>query len=125
MDKARKKRLILAIDDEEDVLLTIKDFLHDEGFDVLTAADGAEGLELYTKHHPDLILVDLMMPKMGGFEFMQRLNFHPAFKKTPTIMLTAHGQTDNIFAAQNCRATDFLIKPFNFSDLLDVIYRNT
>lgn len=124
MKKVREKKIILAIDDEKDELMVIEDILLDEGFDVLTATDGTAGLELAAERRPDLILVDLMMPEMDGFQVIQRLNFDPVFKKTPTVMLTGYGQTDNIFTAQSCRATDFLIKPFNVSDLLDVIYRH-
>jgi len=123
MSQDPKQKIILAIDDEEDVLEAVKDALQDEGFIVLTASNGVQGLEIARTHKPDLIILDLMMPQMDGFQVLQRLNFDPNLKTMPTIMLTGHGAMDNIFTAQKCRATDFLIKPFSMSELLDVIHR--
>ena len=105
------KRTILLIDDEPDILKTIGRRLEQEGFDVLTAASGEEGLRLAQEHGPALVLLDIMMPKMKGRDVCARLKADPRTAHIPVIFLTALGLPDHIKAGLDSGAEDYLIKP--------------
>jgi two-component system alkaline phosphatase synthesis response regulator PhoP len=84
-----KKHTILVVEDESVMLQTLRDNLVSNGFNVLQAKDGAEGLTVASAHHPDLILLDILMPGMDGLEMMQKLRAQDAWgKKVPIIILT-------------------------------------
>jgi two-component system alkaline phosphatase synthesis response regulator PhoP len=87
MEESVKK--ILIADDEPDILEIISYNLHKEGYEVYTAADGNEALEKARHHHPDLIILDIMMPKKTGVEVCQILRTQPEFSQTLIIFLTA------------------------------------
>ncbi len=123
MESKRKK--ILAIDDEVEILEVLREHLEAEGYEVCTANNGDAGLELAKIFNPDLIFLDVMMPKMNGFQVLERLSASPESRKTPVVMLSAHGVTDNIFAAQAYRVRDFLMKPYKIADLVDAMHRYT
>ena len=88
MNKLNQKILILVVEDEEILAKTLQDKLVSEGFEVLKAYDGVEGLKLATNEHPDLILLDLLMPKMDGMGMLKKLREDPWGKKVPVIILT-------------------------------------
>ena len=121
MEATRKK--ILAIDDEAEILEMLRESLEAEGYDVCTARDGIEGLEVAQKFKPDLIFLDVMMPRMDGFQFLDQLDRAGEIRKTPVVMLSAYGMIDNIFMAQKYRVSDFLIKPYKMVDLIDAMHR--
>jgi len=100
---------ILCIDDEEMIRMMISDFLEDSGYTVFTAENGLSGLELLRENHPDLILVDLMMPEMDGLEFLSR-----AVKEspdTPIIVISGTGAIQDVVEAVRRGAWDYLSKP--------------
>ncbi|HIM12137.1 TPA: response regulator [Candidatus Poribacteria bacterium] len=84
---------ILAVDDEIDILQLVEMTLTSDGFEVITASNGIEALEQAKVHMPDLILLDLMMPEMDGFEVIKHLKQTPEMRDIPVIMLTARAQT--------------------------------
>jgi DNA-binding response OmpR family regulator len=117
------KKKILMIDDEQDFVEMIKMRLEANNYEVATAYDGAEGLEKAAAENPNLILLDVMMPGMDGFEVLRRLRRTEATKNIPVVMLTARGEAKSIFRSQQSGANDHLIKPCESKDLLDAVAR--
>lgn len=117
-------RKILVIDDEEDLLEVVEDVLAGNGYKVITASNGADGVQLAIEENPDLIMLDIAMPKMDGLEVLSRLRGLKETSTIPVIMLTGKGSTDNIFQAERSRATEFLIKPVPSRELLSIIQRS-
>lgn len=121
------KKKILMIDDEEDILTTLSIRLESNGYEVVTARDGLEGLDVFDREKPDLILLDVMMPNMGGFQMLQKLREktkqHGVTRlKPPVIMLTAKGEgVKDLFEMEGI--TDYVVKPFESKDLLERIGR--
>ena len=109
---------ILAIDDENDVLLVVKMALQNEGFDVLTAGNGLDGLELAREGKPDLVLLDVMMPKMDGFEVLRQLKEDDATAYIPVIMLTGLSDRQRIQQALVSGTVYYIVKPFEVDDLI-------
>ena len=116
---------ILVIDDEAHMVELLRERLGRNGYEVISAADGLEGLEKANKENPDLILLDIMMSGMDGFEVLRKLRSGPETKNIPVIMLTAKADTDSIFRAEDLKSTDYIIKPFDFKELLDLIEKYT
>ncbi|MEW5868081.1 MAG: response regulator transcription factor [Chloroflexota bacterium] len=107
--------LILLVDDETLITDSLSYSLKREGFDVATAADGLSALEAVEKLNPDLIVLDLMLPDISGFEVCRRLRAHTT---TPVIMLTARGEEIDRVLGLEVGADDYLAKPFSFRELL-------
>jgi DNA-binding response OmpR family regulator len=112
-------KTVLVVDDELDLLEIVKSHL--EYYRVLTASSGKEGLEIAAREKPQLIILDIGMPHMDGFEMLHQLREIEALKKTPVLMLTAQGQSRNIFEAERLGAMDFVIKPFTREQLLESV----
>jgi len=104
---------ILAVDDEADLLELVRYNLIREGFDVVTAATGEEALVTIRKEPPDLILLDLMLPKMDGLTVMRRLTEDDQLKQIPVIMLTAKGEEADVITGLELGADDYVTKPFS------------
>ena len=117
-------RKILVIDDEQELLEVVEEVLEGNGYQVVTAKSGAEGVQLAIEEEPDLIMLDIAMPKMDGLEVLSRLRGIRETSTVPVIMLTGKGSTDNIFQAERNRATEFLIKPVPSGELLHIIQRS-
>jgi len=117
------KKRILVVDDEVDMVEGIKIMLEADNYEVIAAFDGQEGLQKAQEERPDLILLDVMMPKMDGFETLRRIRADSETQHIPVIMLTAKGDTDSMFKAHDLGSTDFFIKPFDAQELLDFIRR--
>jgi CheY-like chemotaxis protein len=120
-----KKRLdrprILVVDDEPDFLSTVQCQLRWCNYEVITASNGAEGLEKATKEKPDVILLDINMPTMNGKEALRNLKSDPQLRNIPVIMLTALCDADDIAAVSAYGISDYVTKPFDFSELTDKI----
>ncbi|MGZ4968942.1 MAG: putative bifunctional diguanylate cyclase/phosphodiesterase [Methylobacter sp.] len=112
-----KRPLILTIDDDDMVRLMLRDILSREGFDVLGAADGESGLEMFWKHRPDLVLLDVMMPKMDGFACLKTLRAFSSTSLLPIVMLTGVDDVESIHRSFELGASDFIAKPINWSTL--------
>ncbi|HOE96705.1 MAG TPA: response regulator [Candidatus Sumerlaeota bacterium] len=112
---------ILAVDDETDVLLIVKTALQSEGFEVETANSGQEALPLAQENPPDLILLDVMMPGMSGFDVLRELKSHDATSTIPVIMLTGVSEKSKIAQALSSGTDFYIIKPFDFDELIHKI----
>ena len=108
---------ILAVDDELDILQLIEMTLISDGFEVVTASNGIEALERARIHKPDLILLDLMMPEMDGFEVIKNLKQTPNMRNIPVIMLTARAQAHERIEGLSAGADDYITKPFELEEL--------
>lgn len=111
------KGSILVIDDEKDLIELVRYNLEREGFDVIVATDGKSGLEIATRHKPDMIVLDLMMPGMDGLEVCRQLRNDGRTIRIPVIMLTAKAaETDRIVGLE-LGADDYITKPFSPREL--------
>ena len=109
------KRRILVIDDTRNVQLMLEDFLSGQEFEVNAASDGSEALEMLRQMQPDLILLDIMMPNMDGFQFLTHLRKQSS---TPVIMISARDKETDIVHGFELGADDYIVKPFKLRELL-------
>lgn len=112
---------ILIIEDDPAVLDNLEDILTLEGFEVVTASDGRQGVETALQHAPDLILCDVMMPEMDGHEVVQVMRERPETKTTPFIFLTAKADRLDQREGMESGADDYLTKPFRPSEVIRAI----
>ncbi|MDD5109714.1 MAG: response regulator [Patescibacteria group bacterium] len=106
----KSKPVILLVEDDEFLSELYATKLNLEGFEVVTAADGKKGLKLAREKHPDLVLLDIILPKMDGFEVLKTLREDPAGKAIPVILLTNLSQRDEVRRGLELGAADYLIK---------------
>lgn len=106
---------ILTVDDEPRFLRLVEANLQPEGFEVLTAANGKEAIDMITAQDPGLVLLDVMMPEMDGFETLDRIR---GFSNIPVILLTAKGEEDDRVEGLNRGADDYIVKPFSANELV-------
>ena len=111
---------VLVVDDEPDLRELYAVNLEDAGHEVITASNGAEGLGLLKREHPDVILLDLMMPVMDGYEFLHHLRKMPEHRGTPAIVVSA-AATGGF--SRKVGATGFVPKPFDADELVTVVER--
>src|ERR1051325_1898578 len=109
--------LVLAVDDNEQNLQLLQEYLWSWGYEVVTARDGAEAVQLYPRHDPAIIVLDVMMPNMDGYEACSRIKAQPGGRTIPILMLTALTGTEDKIKALECGADDFLNKPINREEL--------
>lgn len=112
---------ILVVDDEPNIVTMIKSRLKANGYDVITACDGQEGLEKAQNENPDLILLDVMMPKLTGYKVARLLKFDSSFNDIPIIMLTARSQEKDIELGATVGVNMYITKPFEPEELLEAI----
>lgn len=115
-----KKRLLL-VDDEKDLVETVKFRLEANNYEVLTADDGSEGLDKAKKEKPDLIILDLMLPKMDGYKVCGLLKADVRYNKIPIILFTARAQEEDIKLCKEVGAEAYITKPFEPQVLLSKI----
>ena len=106
---------ILVIEDEDGIIHLLNLYLKDAGYSVSVAKDGADGLELHAREHPDLVILDIMLPTIDGFEICRRIR---AWSKTPILMLTARSSEDDRIQGLDLGADDYLVKPFSPRELV-------
>jgi anti-anti-sigma factor len=112
---------ILAIEDEANILANLQDILELEGFDVLTATNGKVGVELAQTHRPDLIICDVSMPELNGYDVLMALRQDASTIEIPFIFLTANASRADFRKGMSLGADDYLTKPFTPSELRDAI----
>jgi len=112
------KRKILVVEDEAELTGAIRIRLEQAGYEVLTAYDGQEGLEKARAENPDLIVLDLMLPKIDGYKVCRMLKFDEKYKKIPVVMLTARAQEKDEDLGYEVGADAFITKPFKYQVLL-------
>jgi len=113
----RTKTLVLVADDEEDIRALVAFRLERAGYEVITAADGEEALTLATTLLPDLVVLDMMMPKATGLEVTRSLREHDETKDIPVILLTARAQEADVARGYEAGVDDYVKKPFSPQDL--------
>jgi two-component system, OmpR family, response regulator ResD len=106
---------ILIIEDEEGIIHVINLYLKDAGYTVIIAKDGADGLALHARERPDLVILDIMLPAIDGFEVCRRMR---TWSKTPILILTARGDEEDRINGLELGADDYLVKPFSPRELV-------
>lgn len=113
---------IVCIEDEPDMIELLRTILEVKGFKVIGADGGVVGLETVRREKPDLILLDLMMPDMDGWEVFQQVKDDPDLRNIPIVVVTAKAQSiDKVLGLYIARAEDYITKPFKVQDLVDSI----
>ena len=120
MEQVDTKKKVLIVDDEPNVRRLLRSILSNT-FDVVEAEDGRQAIEIAVTQQPDVILMDMMMPRMDGLTACYAIKNNPATKSIPVIMVTAIGFELNIKLSQQMGATGYVTKPFSTQDLLDKI----
>jgi CheY-like chemotaxis protein len=118
LEANQEKSVVLVVDDEAHILHVVSLKLGNAGYEIITAADGEEGLEKALEHKPDLVITDYQMPFLTGLELCEKLKANPATAELPAIMLTARGfsLTEDDLARTNIKAV--LSKPFSPREVL-------
>jgi len=120
-DLAKKK--VLVVDDEPDIVRLVEISLKLCNYEVATAGNGKDALRMIKEAPPDLVLLDVMMPEMSGYEVCQAIRSNPATKALPVVMLTAKGQKGDAEKGLEVGADDYIIKPFDPYDLGEQVSR--
>jgi len=116
-----QRKKILLVDDSSTVLMVEQMILKNSPFDIVIARDGEAGFEMALKERPDLILMDVMMPRMDGFDALREIRAHEEIKDTPVIMVTTRGEGVNIETGYTVGCNDYVTKPINGPELLSKI----
>ncbi len=114
---------ILAVDDEVNIRRLIEVNLQRQGYRVSTAMDGEEALDRIRTERPDMVVLDVMMPRMDGFEVLRRLKLDPETREIPVVMLTAKAQDADVMEGWKAGVEVYLTKPFNPLQLLEFVRR--
>lgn len=109
---------VLIVDDEQNIVISVEFLMRREGFDVEVAQDGEEGLARIRSHRPDLVLLDVMMPKLNGFEVCKAVRSDPALAGVRILMLTAKGRAAEIEKGLSLGADGYIPKPFATRELV-------
>lgn len=112
---------ILIIDDAIDIVTSLVDLLEETGYKTFTAFNAVSALEITRDIIPDLILCDVFMPEMDGYQYLQEIRKEPATANIPVIILSAGADKTNIERGKNSGAINFMIKPYNSLELLTLI----
>ena len=124
-ESASKGFKVMVIDDSKTIRRTAETLLKKEGFDVITATDGFEALSMIADHQPNLILLDIMMPRLDGYQTCALIKHHRVFRHTPVVMLSSK---DGLFDRARGRVVgsdNYITKPFTREELLTVIEQHT
>jgi DNA-binding response OmpR family regulator len=117
------KHKILVIDDEKSIRILLENFLSKD-YEVIAKSDGSEGLDWLEGHIPDLIICDIQMPNMDGYQFVERVRERGYTKHTPILMLSGAESSKERIKCYKLGAQDFLVKPFNPEELNELIKKN-
>lgn len=123
-DKNEQKSLILIVDDVPENLQVLGTILETKNYEIALASNGQQALDLIDDIQPDLILLDIMMPELDGFEVCRKLKNSETTEKIPIIFLTAKTDTDDIVKGFELGAADYVTKPFNACELLARVHTN-
>jgi DNA-binding response OmpR family regulator len=109
---------VLIVDDEPNIVISLEFLMRREGYEVLVARDGEEAVSQIREHRPDLVLLDVMMPKLNGFDVCRQVRGDPALVEVRIIMLTAKGREAEISKGLELGADGYITKPFSTRDLV-------
>lgn len=112
-----EKQKVVVVEDDPMISNLVKLKMEKSGYEVVVGENGRLGLELIGQHLPDLVILDVMMPIMDGFEVLRRIRADERTRDIPVIMLTARGMEDDILKGFESGAVDYLTKPFSISEL--------
>ena len=118
MSQGQSRGRVLVVDDEPDLVRILQFGLQSAGYVVESASDGQEGLKKAREVKPDIILLDLMLPKLDGYKICRLLKFDERYKQIPIIILSARTQEGDQALALEMGANRFVTKPYNFSEIL-------
>lgn len=116
-------KTVLIADDEPNIVVSLEFLLEKDGYRVLLARDGHEALEAIQRERPDLVLLDVMLPRLSGYDVCQRIRQDPALSKVRVIMLTARGREVEVTKGLALGADAYVTKPFSTRDLLEQVRR--
>ena len=114
-----EKKMILIVEDDEDMVEALKDKLEYEGYNVAVCDNGLDSIEIARKIKPSLILLDVILPKLNGFETCNDLKSDPETSSIPVVMLTAKGQDTDMLKGSQAGADDYIVKPFDYERLME------
>lgn len=112
---------LLLVDDEPGLREAVKDYLQESGFNVQVASNAREGWDLMQQNTPDLVISDIMMPQVDGYQFLKQMRDDPRFKALPVIFLTAKGMTSDRIQGYQARCDAYLPKPFDPDELVAIV----
>ncbi|WP_458524659.1 response regulator transcription factor [Onishia taeanensis] len=112
---------VLVVDDEPNIVLSLEFLMQQAGFEVVTAEDGEDALARVAEAPPDLVLLDISLPGISGFDVLERLRTDPALTRLPIIMLTAHGREVEREKGLALGADDYITKPFSTQALVNKV----
>jgi CheY-like chemotaxis protein len=113
---------VLIIDDDLGIRMLLSKFLQREGYETVLAEDGLEGVEAAKKHHPDLVLCDVVMPRMDGITAARLIKFYKPLQNVPIIFLTAKDAEKEIELAKQARAEVYITKPFDVRQVIQCVH---
>jgi DNA-binding response OmpR family regulator len=119
--KKAENHKILIVEDEPDLVQTVQERLEMNGYQVITASNGKEGLEMAVEEKPDVVLLDVNMPVMNGFEMLEALKKNPESTDCVVMMVTVYSQKEDIARAEACGIEDYIVKPFKLGALIERI----
>ncbi|MGE0559122.1 MAG: response regulator transcription factor [Burkholderiales bacterium] len=114
---------VLIVEDEESISLSLEFLLRKEGYDVSCARDGAAALQMLAQRVPDMVLLDVMLPLVDGFELCRMMRANPALEKTRIMLLTARGRESEVARGLGLGADAYLTKPFSTRELMETVRR--
>ena len=112
---------LLLVDDEPGVREAVQAYLEDSGFTVYVASDAVEGWEMLKQNLPDLVITDVMMPRVDGYQFLQQMRDDPTFQTMPVVFLTAKGMTSDRIEGYKAGCDAYLPKPFDPDELVIIV----
>jgi CheY-like chemotaxis protein len=118
-----ERRKLLLVDDTDTILLFLKTILAGHNFDFVTAKDGVQAIEKARQEKPDLVLLDVIMPVMDGFEACRVIKGDPELKNIPVVVVTTRSEVENMGRLREVGADDYVLKPVKKLELLDKINR--
>lgn len=119
MELAVKK--VLIVDDEQDIVETLKFMLEVEGIECITAYDGEEALNIAKSEKPDLMILDVMLPKINGYKICRLLKFDAKYKNIPILMITARSQEEDKAIGEETGADEYITKPFDINEVVEKV----
>lgn len=122
--RTHSKRTILIVDDSHDGVEMMTTLLGLKGYEVLSAENGLDAIEVARASFPDMILIDLELPKLDGLNVTRNLRLHPRLRKTPIIIVSGHDPAKHRQAALDAGCSDYLLKPIDFDRLDTILHDN-
>ena len=116
------KKKILIVDDEPDIVETLKFLMESEGFESIIALDGEEALRKAKEENPDIMILDVMLPKINGYKVCRLLKFDSKYKHIPILMVTARSQEEDKVIGEETGADEYITKPFDINFLVEKIH---